>query len=113
MAGAKSFEELEAWKKARALALEVHMLLDTPALERKFAIKDQVSRAALSIMSNIAEGFARNSDRDFAHFLDIARASCAEVKSILYLVSDLRLIDAQTFTRLSANANEVAATIGD
>ncbi|MBA3937208.1 MAG: four helix bundle protein [Planctomycetes bacterium] len=80
---------MQAWTEARATVVAVHALLDHPPLAKRFALQNQLSRAALSAMNNIAEGFARGSDPQFCHFLDIARGSAAEVESMLYVIEDL------------------------
>jgi len=75
-------------------------------------MRDQMCRATVSIAANIAEGFARNSDPDFARFLDIARGSCAELQSHLYLIYDTRAIDETRFAKLYGQVKETAALIG-
>ncbi len=89
MASFTHFSEIQAWKEARATVVAVHALLDHPRFAQRFALQHQLSRAALSVMNNIAEGFARGSDPQFCHFLDIARGSSAEVESMLYVIEDL------------------------
>ena len=74
MATIRRFEDLQAWQKARELVREIYTACAHGRLNRDFGLKDQLCRAAVSAMSNIAEGFARPSDRDFTHFLDIAKA---------------------------------------
>jgi len=81
-------------------------------LSRDFGLRDQLCRAAVSSMSNIAEGFARQSDRDFAHFLDIARGSVTEVKSLLYVALDVDYLEKSRFETLYKMADETAALIG-
>jgi len=112
MAGIERFEDIEAWQLARRLAFDIHRLLDTSPINKHFALRDQLSRAVISISANIAEGFARNGDRDFAHFLDIAKGSCAEVQSLLYLAYDLRYCEKAEFAKLYKQANETASRIG-
>ena len=74
---------------ARTIAVAVHRLTAAPPLQREFTLRDQIPRAALSIMANIAEGFGRGGDKEFASFLDIARGSAAELESHLMLVQAL------------------------
>lgn len=78
----KCVEDIHAWQKARELVREVHKTCHDGKLKRDFGLQDQLRRAAVSSMSNIAEGFARKSDREFAHFLDIAKDSATEVQSL-------------------------------
>lgn len=75
-------------------------------------MRDQMSRACISIAANVAEGFARNSNTDFARFLDMSRGSCAELQSHLYLVYDLRIIEEERFKRLYMQVDRTAAAIG-
>jgi len=109
MAAIQRFEEIKAWQKARELVREVYRTCRVGLLAKDFGLRDQLCRAAVSGMSNIAEGFGRNSDKDFAHFLDVARGSCAEVQSLLYVALDAEYITQPEFDRLSQVAD---ATIG-
>lgn len=111
MATFKRFEDIKAWQAARELSLKVHLLCNEPVLSKHFALKDQLCRAAISAMSNVAEGYSRRTDRDFAHFLDIARGSAMEVQSHLYVVRDLKLADEETIKAIYAKAGETAAKI--
>jgi len=112
MATLRRFEDLKAWKKARELVREVYGLCAEGALKRDFGLRDQLCRAAVSSMSNIAEGFGRKSDKDFAHFLDMARGSAVEVQSLLYVALDVLYIGEEEFQRLNRLADETAALIG-
>lgn len=96
MATFKRFEDIQAWQKARALAKEIYQASGQGAFARDFDLRSQIRRSATSIMSNIAEGQGRRSDRDFANFLNISLGSVAETKSHIYLALDLGYID-QTF----------------
>jgi four helix bundle protein len=112
MATIERFEDIQAWQKARELVREIYQACTEGRLSRDFGLKDQICRAAVSTMSNIAEGFARHSDRDFAHFLDIARGSVMEVKSLLYVALDVDYLEKNRFERLYKLADETAAFIG-
>jgi four helix bundle protein len=105
------FEEIVAWQRARALVNEVYGCGEHGSGQRDFGHRDQLRRAAVSVMTNIAEGFARESRAEFAHFLDIARASAREVQSLLYVGLDREYIDQETFARLTRDANETAFLI--
>jgi len=83
------FEDLICWQSARELVKLVYTASNENPLARDFGTKDQVKRAALSVMNNIAEGFARKSNKEFIRFLDIAQSSCIEVKSMTYVFQDL------------------------
>jgi four helix bundle protein len=112
MATVTQFEELIVWKKARRLAKEVFLATGQPSLRRQFALADQMRRAGVSIISNIAEGFERKSPRDFAHFLRYAKASCAELRSQLYLAYDIGGLTTEDLARLSGMTLEVGRLIG-
>jgi four helix bundle protein len=112
MATIERFEDIQAWQKARALVGEIYQACAQGRLSRDFGLRDQLCRAAVSSMSNIAEGFARHSDKDFAHFLDIARGSVTEVKSLLYVALDVNYLDKSKFEQLYKMADETAALIG-
>jgi four helix bundle protein len=83
-------EDLEAWQQARHLVNEIYSVTrENSSLSKDFGLTNQVQRAAVSIMSNVAEGFERKTPKDFAHFLDLAKGSCGEVRSMLYVAEDL------------------------
>jgi four helix bundle protein len=89
MATFRHFSDMQAWKEARGLARSVYEVTGSAEMPRDFALRDQLRRAAVSIMNNIAEGFARGSDPQFAQSLDVARGSAAEVESMLFLLEDI------------------------
>ncbi len=89
MANVEKFEDLKVWQESRILIGLVYDLMKT---NKDYGFKDQIQRASISIMNNIAEGFERKSDTEFKSFLDIAKASCGEVRSMLYLAEDLKYI---------------------
>ena len=84
------FEDIIAWQKAQELAVMVYAVFDGC---KDFSFKNQICRAVVSVSNNIAEGFDRSSDADFVKFLYIAKASCSEVKSMLYLAEKLKFIE--------------------
>jgi len=106
------FEELIAWQKARGLAREIYRVTEEGRFSRDFGLKDQIRRAAVSIMSNIAEGFERGRPSEFQQFLSIAKASCAEVRSQLYIALDANYIKDELFNELMSKAEEVGRIIG-
>ena len=88
------FQELLAWQKAHLLTLNLYRILNQ---SKEYTLKDQLLRASLSIMNNIAEGFERKSDKEFNYFLRVGKGSCAEVRSMLILASDLEILDEKDF----------------
>ena len=108
MAKVERFEDLEMWQAARRLASLIYTLSGKGQFMRDYGLRDQICRAAVSIMSNIAEGFERHSDKAFASFLDIARGSAAEVRSQLYVALDVGYITAADFK----SANEAVCCVG-
>jgi four helix bundle protein len=105
---ATRFEDLVVWQKARALTGLIYDLTREKTFAGDFGLRDQIRSAAVSVMSNIAEGFERGSDAEFGHFLSIAKGSCGEVRSQLYVAGDQGYIDATSFTRASDDAAEVS-----
>ena len=91
------FEDLIAWQKSRQLANLIYKITNIGQFERDFGLRDQIRRASVSVMSNIAEGFERHSRPDFHRFLVIAKASCAEVGSQLYLAHDIGYVNKNDF----------------
>ena len=83
------FEDIMAWQDARQIARDVYAVSGQGAWAKDFGLRDQIRRSAVSIMSNIAEGFARGSQAEFRRFLEFSRASAAEVQSLLYVAADV------------------------
>ena len=106
------FEDLIAWQKARGLASRIHGVINSGTFARDYPFKNQLWSAALSVPSNVAEGFERFGHGEFAHFLSIAKASCAEVRSDLYVACDVGHIDEATMKVLLAQAAECGRIIG-
>jgi four helix bundle protein len=107
----KRFEDIEAWQKARVYVKDIYTVTSIGAFAKDFSLRDQIRRAAVSIMLNIAEGFARKTDKEFAQFLIHAHGSAAEVQSALYIALDLKYISQNDFTKLYNNAGEVSKMI--
>jgi four helix bundle protein len=112
MATIARFEEIQAWQKARELVREIYKTCAEGRLSKDVGLKDQLCRAAVSAMSNIAEGFARNGARDFAHFLDIAKGSTMEVQSLLYVALDVGYLARNEFEKLYQMTDETVSLIG-
>ena len=99
------FEDLDAWGKARKLVSEVYSLTRSKALRQDFGLSTQIQRAAVSVMTNIAEGFEREGKAEKINFYRIARASCGEVRSLLYVIEDNYVEAGDYPTRLRDDAN--------
>lgn len=110
--GVEKFEDLIAWQKARVLTQMIYEVTRCESFARDYGLSGQIQRAAVSIMSNIAEGFERGSPSDFHRFLVMAKASCAEVRSQLYVALDTGYLEQSDFKRLMDSANEVSRVIG-
>jgi len=106
------FEELVAWQKARGLTRSVYEVTRQVSLAKDFGLAGQMQRAAVSIMSNVAEGFERGSAADFHRFLSMAKASCAELRSQLYVASDVGYLDRVGFQALLQQSEEVSRILG-
>ena len=102
------FEEIEAWQTARELTKLIYMLTDDGKFARDFGLKDQIRRASVSIMSNIAEGFESQTQAQFIRYLGIAKASAGEVRSQLYVTRDLEYITQEQFTKAFAMAEKAS-----
>jgi four helix bundle protein len=108
----KSFEDIIAWQKARILNKEIYTISSKGKLSNDYSLKDQMRRASVSITSNIAEGFEREGKQEFIHFLSIAKGSCGELRSQLYIAFDLEYISETEFQQLIQNLIQVSKTIG-
>ena len=106
------FEDLRIWQEARELVKLIYHSLGADSSGLKdWGFRNQIQTAVVSIMNNIAEGFERGSDKDFARFLDIAKASCGEVRSMLYLAEDLKYIDSMESNELRDKAVSISKGI--
>src|SRR6516162_8688362 len=108
----RRFEDIQAWHKARVLVREIYKICARGPLRQDFGLKDQLCRSAVSSMSNIAEGFARKTDRDFAHFLDVAKGSAIETQSLLYVALDVGYLEADGIRKICEIAEETASLMG-
>lgn len=109
---AKKFEDLIAWQKARELTRIIYRVTASGPFTKDYALRDQVRRAAVSVMSNLAEGFERGGRSEFHQFLSVAKSSCAELRSQLYVALDAEYVEEQKFQTLISQAEEVARIIG-
>ncbi|MFA5997010.1 MAG: four helix bundle protein [Candidatus Paceibacterota bacterium] len=101
----EQFEDIIAWQKAKRLTEETYEQMREI---RDAGFKDQIQRAAVSVMNNIAEGFERKSNKEFKQFLFIAKGSCGEVRSMLYVANSLKYIDKRQFDLMSALSVEIS-----
>ena len=111
MTAITQFEEIEAWKTARQLTNMVYALSNKEGFNRDFGLRDQIRRASVSVMSNIAEGFESRTDVQFINFLGMARASAGEVRAQLYIALDQHYITEEQFKEAYAIAEKSARQI--
>ena len=107
----KSFEDIGVWNKAREFTKKLYTVTNNGLFQNDFDLTRQIRRATLSITSNIAEGFERQTDKEFRQFLFIAKASAGEVRSQLYVALDLEYIDKTTFEELLDQITEISKMI--
>jgi four helix bundle protein len=108
MAKVERFEDLKVWQAARDIVNAVYRASSTGAFSKDYALRDQIRRAAVSIPSNIAEGFSRHSNKEFIQFLFISKGSVAEVQSQLYTALDQGYISRETFDDIYGTLEVVA-----
>ena len=111
MAKIERFEDIVAWQKARELVQEVYRLSGDGRFSKDYGLREQLRRAAVSIMLNIAEGFARKTSREFIQFLVVAHGSVAEVQSALYVALDQAYVSQAQFESLYKRADETSKLI--
>ena len=111
-AAVQRFEDLIAWQKARSLTNLIYQATRQESFRRDFGLCDQMRRAAVSVMSNVAEGFERSGTAEFKQFLAIAKASCGELRSQLYVAHDVGYLSEKDFQSLFSAAEEVSRIIG-
>jgi len=104
----KSFEDLEVWQRGCRLTVDIFQAFQRC---KEFTLKDQIQRAALSIPCNVAEGAERGSNKDFAHFLNIAKGSCGELRTQLYIARKLDFIAKVESEKLVAESKELSAML--
>ena len=106
------FEDIEAWKKARELTRIIYAITAKGDFAKDYGLRDQIRRASVSVMSNIAEGFERGGNKEFRHFLSMAKGSAAEVRSQLYVAFDSGYLEESDFRTLYELAEETGRLIG-
>ena len=111
MATIVRFEDLDAWKIARELTRDVYRITRAERFSRDFGLRDQIRKASVSVMSNIAEGFERDGNREFCNFLSIGKGSAGEVRSQLYVALDQDYITRDEFDVIYVKAKESGRVI--
>ena len=111
MAEIKRFDDIEAWQRARQLVQAIYEISSLGDFAKDFGLKEQIRRAAVSVMSNIAEGFERGGDKEFLQFLALAKASGGEVRSQLYVALDQNSLNEAQFRSISEQAIQISQLI--
>jgi four helix bundle protein len=111
MATFQSFEEIEVWQEARELTREIYTISSQGSFSKDFGLRDQIRRASVSIMSNIAEGFERSGRGEFVQFLAMAKGSAGEVRSQIYVAVDQNYINKEAFERLHELTTKISRMI--
>ena len=109
--GFTKIEDMLAWQKAKALAIEIYKITNEPLFSKDFGLKDQIRRAAVSVPSNIAEGFGRGGTNEFKNFLSISKGSLYEVKTLLIIAFELGLVEEKLKEKLILNIEEITGMI--
>ena len=108
MTGFKSFEDIESWQHARRLANEIYVISGHGKFAKDFVLRDQMRRASISVLSNIAEGFERDGNAEFVQFLSVAKGSIGEIRAQTYVALDCQYIDQAQFERLQVRAKDIS-----
>lgn len=108
MATAERFEDLDVWAKARRLTKVIYEVTEKSEFARDYGLRDQLRRAAVSVMSNVAEGFERQGDKEFRHFLSLAKGSAGEVRSHLFVALDVGMIEDEQIQYLQKQSEELS-----
>ncbi len=108
----EKFEDLIAWQKARVLTKKIYEITNQGDFAKDYGLRDQIRRASVSIMSNIAEGFERFNKKEFHYFLNVGKSSCGEVRSQLYISFDVGYISNEKFTELKNDCLELSKILG-
>jgi len=107
----QGFRDLQAWQRTKKLAVAIYRLTDTGPFARDFALRDQMRRAAISVCSNLAEGDARQTNKETVQFFYIAKGSLAELSAQLDVAQEVHPLDKSVITKLTAEGEEIAAMI--
>jgi len=106
------FEDIEAWKLGRELSQSIYEVVNGPKFSKDYALRDQICRASVSVMSNIAEGFNSGSNAEFTRFLSYAQRSCSELQSQLYIALDQNYITKDLFDNIYDLSGKTSSKIG-
>ena len=109
----KSFEDLQVWNDARAFVKSIYELTSLDNFKKDYGLKDQIQRAAVSIMNNISEGYERDNNKEFRNFLGYAKGSAGEVRSMLYIALDLNYISKDDFDKEFNNSINIITQISN
>ena len=109
----QKFEDLKVWKASRIFVKEIYELTNTKPFKNDFGLKDQIQRASVSVMNNIAEGFERDSNNEFIRFLKYSKGSAGEVRSLLYVAYDLKYINEKEFNEKFNSAINIITQIAN
>jgi four helix bundle protein len=104
----KEIEELKSWQKGRELTNQIYRISSAGSFAKDFGLRDQMRRAGISILSNIAEGFERGGDKEFLQFLAIAKGSAGELRSQLYIAMDQGYVSSNQFEELAGSVTEIS-----
>jgi four helix bundle protein len=111
MAAFKSVEDIEAWQRARELTRQIYTISNRGSFSKDFGLRDQIRRASVSIMSNIAEGYERSGTGEFVQFLAIAKGSVGEVVSHIYVAKDQGYVSKEDFDHVFTLSKQTARII--
>jgi four helix bundle protein len=107
----KSFEELKVWKDSREFVKSIYCLTSSEKFKKDFGLRDQIQRAAVSVLNNIAEGYERDNNKEFIKFLGYSKGSAGEIRSMLYIAYDLNYITKEEFeTNYHTSINIITQT---
>ncbi|MBV6419931.1 MAG: hypothetical protein DAHOPDDO_01157 [Ignavibacteriaceae bacterium] len=109
----KTFEDLKVWQDSREFVKSIYELTSSNNFAKDYGLKDQIQRAAVSIMNNIAEGFERNNNKVFVVFLKYSKGSAGEIRSMLYIALDLKYISQSTFDEYYSNVIKIITQISN
>jgi len=110
----RKFEDIPVWSEAKNFVNDIYNLIFThQKLQKDYSLVDQLKRASYSIMLNVAEGFERGSNKEFANFLNIAKGSAGEVRSILYILRDNKYVEENEFTELYSKIDYISANLAN
>lgn len=109
--GYQSFKELRVWQEAKSLSVAIYRVTSDGKLSKDYGLRDQLQRSSISIASNIAEGYERNSDAEFARFLFIAKGSLAELRTQIDIAKEIGYISQEKFDVLEGDCNKIGAML--